>query len=106
MGGLRANAASRALLLRGARSVQALFANCSTLERQRNERVPRGGLSLQADAGRVDCDVRGGYPEAQSGLSKFASEWMVREAAAAGLLVDRKEWMKLWDERGRNSQRP
>jgi hypothetical protein len=86
------------------------FKRCSQIVQRSNanvtERVPRGGLSLQADAGRVDCDVRGGYPEAQSGLSKFASEWMVREAAAAGLLVDRKEWMKLWDERGRNSQRP
>ena len=37
----------------------------------------------------VHCDVGGGYPEAQCGLSKFALEWMVREAALAGLLVDR-----------------
>jgi uncharacterized protein (DUF2235 family) len=37
----------------------------------------------------VHCDVGGGYPEAESGLSKFALEWMVREAASAGLLVDR-----------------
>src|SRR5208283_4331336 len=37
----------------------------------------------------VHCDVGGGYPEAQSGLSKFALEWMAREAALAGLLVDR-----------------
>jgi uncharacterized protein (DUF2235 family) len=37
----------------------------------------------------VHCDVGGGYPEAQSGLSKFALEWMVREGASAGLLVDR-----------------
>lgn len=37
----------------------------------------------------VHCDVGGGYPEAESGLSKFTFEWMVREAAEKGLLVDR-----------------
>jgi uncharacterized protein (DUF2235 family) len=37
----------------------------------------------------VHSDVGGGYPEAESGLSKHALEWMVREAAAAGLLIDR-----------------
>ncbi len=37
----------------------------------------------------VHCDVGGGYPEPQSGLSKFAFEWMVSEAVAAGLIVDR-----------------
>lgn len=37
----------------------------------------------------VHCDVGGGYPEPESGLSKFPFEWMVREAAAAGLHVDR-----------------
>ncbi len=37
----------------------------------------------------VHCDVGGGYPERESGLSKFAFEWMVREAALAGLFVDR-----------------
>lgn len=36
----------------------------------------------------VHCDVGGGYPEAESGLSKIALQWMLREAAAAGLLVD------------------
>lgn len=36
----------------------------------------------------VHCDVGGGYPEAESGLSKITFEWMLREAAAAGLLVD------------------
>jgi uncharacterized protein (DUF2235 family) len=35
------------------------------------------------------CDVGGGYPEAESGLSKYALEWMVREAVKAGLLIDR-----------------
>jgi uncharacterized protein (DUF2235 family) len=36
----------------------------------------------------VHCDVGGGYPEAESGLSKIALEWMLNEAIAAGLLVD------------------
>ena len=36
----------------------------------------------------VHCDVGGGYPEETSGLSKFALEWMIEEAKAAGLLVD------------------
>jgi uncharacterized protein (DUF2235 family) len=36
----------------------------------------------------VHCDVGGGYPEAESGLSKYALEWMMGEAKAAGLLVD------------------
>jgi len=29
-----------------------------------------------------------GYPEAESGLSKIALDWMLREAVSAGLLVD------------------
>jgi uncharacterized protein (DUF2235 family) len=33
----------------------------------------------------VHCDVGGGYAEAESGLSKFALEWMLEEAKAAGL---------------------
>jgi uncharacterized protein (DUF2235 family) len=36
----------------------------------------------------VHCDVGGGYPETESGLSKVALEWMLREAASAGLLTD------------------
>jgi uncharacterized protein (DUF2235 family) len=36
----------------------------------------------------VHCDVGGGYPEPESGLSKIALEWMLREAIDAGLLVD------------------
>ena len=36
----------------------------------------------------VHCDVGGGYPEETSGLSKYALEWMLEEAKAAGLLVD------------------
>jgi uncharacterized protein (DUF2235 family) len=36
----------------------------------------------------VHSDVGGSYPEAESGLSKIALEWMLVEAKAAGLQVD------------------
>ena len=36
----------------------------------------------------VHCDVGGGYPEAESGLSKIALKWMLTEAIAAGLIID------------------
>src|SRR5438132_506502 len=39
----------------------------------------------------VHCDVGGGYPEAESGLSKIALEWMLKEATTAGLLIDQKK---------------
>jgi len=35
----------------------------------------------------VHSDVGGGYPEAESGLSKIALQWMLNEAINAGLLV-------------------
>jgi uncharacterized protein (DUF2235 family) len=34
------------------------------------------------------CDVGGGYPEADSGMSKYPLEWMAQEARNAGLLLD------------------
>ena len=34
------------------------------------------------------CDVGGGWPEKESGISKYPLEWMAREAALAGLLID------------------
>jgi uncharacterized protein (DUF2235 family) len=36
----------------------------------------------------VHCDVGGGYSEAESAASKIPLQWMLREATAAGLLVD------------------
>ena len=33
-------------------------------------------------------DVGGSCPETESGLSKIALRWMLREAEAAGLLID------------------
>jgi len=51
--------------------------------------LPRGPKDLkQVWFPGVHCDVGGGYPEAESGLSKIALEWMLDEAEAAGLLVD------------------
>ena len=37
----------------------------------------------------VHADVGGGYPEAESGLSKFPLHWMIEEAHAKGLLISR-----------------
>src|SRR3954466_13594398 len=37
----------------------------------------------------VHSDIGGGYPEAESGLSKYPLIWMVEEAAAHGLAIDR-----------------
>ena len=36
----------------------------------------------------VHCDVGGGYPEAESGLSKIALQWMIDEAGQAGLILN------------------
>jgi uncharacterized protein (DUF2235 family) len=48
----------------------------------------------------VHCDVGGGYPEAESGLSKYALEWMAREAAKAGLLIDRARLTEVMGKTG------
>jgi uncharacterized protein (DUF2235 family) len=36
----------------------------------------------------VHCDVGGGYPAPESGLSKIALQWMLKEAGSAGLMTD------------------
>ena len=36
----------------------------------------------------VHCDVGGGYPEPECGLSKIALQWMIDEARQAGLMLD------------------
>jgi uncharacterized protein (DUF2235 family) len=36
----------------------------------------------------VHCDVGGGYPELESGLSKISLEWMLQESSLAGLKVN------------------
>lgn len=39
----------------------------------------------------VHCDVGGGYPEAESGLSQIALEWMLDEAQEQGLKVNSRK---------------
>jgi len=39
----------------------------------------------------VHSDIGGSYPESQSGLSKVTLEWMLHEAAEAGLIIDRSK---------------
>jgi uncharacterized protein (DUF2235 family) len=51
--------------------------------------APRGPKDLkQVWFAGVHCDVGGGYPEKESGLSKIALDWMIQEAKKAGLKVD------------------
>jgi uncharacterized protein (DUF2235 family) len=47
----------------------------------------RPGLEPSLVCG-CSCDVGGGYEEAESGLSKIALQWMLRDAKTAGLPVD------------------
>jgi uncharacterized protein (DUF2235 family) len=54
-----------------------------------NPKVAHGPKDLkQVWFAGVHCDVGGGYPESQSGLSKIALAWMLDEAVAAGLAID------------------
>jgi uncharacterized protein (DUF2235 family) len=46
----------------------------------------------------VHSDIGGGYPEAESGLSKITLKWMAREAAAAGLSFDQAELDRILGE--------
>jgi uncharacterized protein (DUF2235 family) len=41
------------------------------------------------------CDVGGGYPEYQSGLSKIALKWMTDEAIKHGLLIDQAAYERV-----------
>jgi uncharacterized protein (DUF2235 family) len=45
--------------------------------------------SLQVWFAGVHADIGGGYPEKESGLSKFPLLWMIEEAVSHGLAVDR-----------------
>jgi uncharacterized protein (DUF2235 family) len=54
----------------------------------------------------VHCDVGGGYPEADSGLSKFALQWMIEEARKAGLLVDDEKVALVLGARGQGFVAP
>lgn len=48
----------------------------------------------------VHCDVGGGYPEGESGLSKIALEWMLDEAGPVGLLVDQRKRREMLAQTG------
>jgi len=48
----------------------------------------------------VHCDVGGGYPEGESGLSKIALEWMVEEARIAGLLINSEKQSRILGRSG------
>ncbi len=51
-------------------------------------------------------DVGGGYPERDSGLSKVALEWMLREAQAEGLLTLPDREARIMGEAGGNYVKP
>jgi uncharacterized protein (DUF2235 family) len=50
--------------------------------------IPQEQAIKQAWFAGVHADVGGGYPEAQSGLSKFPLDWMIEEAKAHGLKIN------------------
>jgi uncharacterized protein (DUF2235 family) len=54
----------------------------------------------------VHCDVGGGYPEPESGLSKIALLWMIEEAKSAGLLVDDEKVALVLGENGHGFAAP
>ncbi len=61
----------------------------SNLWKHGNPNEPHGPRDeLQVWFPGVHCDVGGGYPEAESGLSKLALEWMLDEAEQHGLIVN------------------
>jgi uncharacterized protein (DUF2235 family) len=52
----------------------------------------------------VHADIGGGYPEIQSGLSKYPLLWMIEEAVKCGLKVDRRTVNQLgWGRKRKNS---
>jgi uncharacterized protein (DUF2235 family) len=54
----------------------------------------------------VHCDIGGGYPEPESGLSKISLEWMIEEAKAAGLLVENNKVELVLGRQGRGFAPP
>ena len=60
--------------------------------------------SLQVWFAGVHADIGGGYPEVQSGLSKYPLLWMIEEAVKCGLKVDRRTVNQLgWGRQRKNS---
>jgi uncharacterized protein (DUF2235 family) len=69
--------------------------------------VPAGPKDLrQVWFAGVHGDVGGGYAEAQSGLSKIALAWMIKESVAAGLLVDDVRRLEMLGETGDRFVKP
>lgn len=54
----------------------------------------------------VHCDVGGGYPEVESGLSKIALEWMIGEASEVGLHLDPAKIETILGRHGQGFVRP
>jgi uncharacterized protein (DUF2235 family) len=54
----------------------------------------------------VHCDVGGGYPEPESGLSKIALEWMINEARGAELLLDEDRVALMLGQKGNGYAAP
>jgi uncharacterized protein (DUF2235 family) len=60
--------------------------------------------SLQVWFAGVHADIGGGYPEKQSGLSKYPLLWMIEEAVKCGVKVDRATVNQLgWGRQRKNS---
>jgi len=60
--------------------------------------------SLQVWFAGVHADIGGGYPEKESGLSKFPLIWMIDEALKCGLAVDRRTVNQLaWGKQRKGS---
>jgi uncharacterized protein (DUF2235 family) len=60
--------------------------------------------SLQVWFAGVHADIGGGYPEKESGLSKYPLLWMIEEAVSHGLAVDRRTVNQLaWGRRRKGS---
>jgi uncharacterized protein (DUF2235 family) len=60
--------------------------------------------SLQVWFAGVHADIGGGYPEIQSGLSKYPLLWMIEEAVQCGLAVNRATVNQLgWGRKRKNS---
>ena len=54
----------------------------------------------------VHCDIGGGYVEAESGLSKIALHWMLRESIDKGLLVNPTKMNLVLGEAGGGNVKP
>lgn len=52
------------------------------------------------------CDVGGGFPEAESGLSKYPLEWMARKRSRPACLSTQIGWTRSWGKRAGPMPRP